>query len=129
MAIMHYLRRRVRDWDNFVQDNKQLTTQMNWEPKKKTFINDFIAFALFCSIKGLTVSVEGMRATLLSLNKARCPVWEFFIAPMLSVAYAVFPALFDRNYILTRNLKHFYKQSQKPSTTKGTLSLSYLREN
>jgi hypothetical protein len=101
---------------------------MEWELKKKYFINEFIAFALFCSIKGSNVAVEYMKTTLRELNSRRCPIWEFFIAPMLYVAYTNFPTVIDHKMILDRSIINFYKQSRKQLTSYGTVSFSYLRE-
>jgi hypothetical protein len=47
---------------------------MDWQLKKKNFINEFIAFVLFCSIKGSTVAVDSMQTTLCELNLPRCPI-------------------------------------------------------
>jgi hypothetical protein len=127
--IMHFLKRRVKDWEDFVLGNKELTQQMDWELKKKNFINEFIAFALFCSIKGSTVAVDSMQTMLHEHNVPRCPIWEFFIAPMLYVAYTNFPSQIDLKCLLGRNMYQFYKNSRKQLTLYGTVSLSYLPDN
>jgi hypothetical protein len=42
----------IQKWDDFLEDNEKLSVAMDWENTSKTFINNFIAFVLCCSIKG-----------------------------------------------------------------------------
>jgi hypothetical protein len=125
--ILHSVKMDIQKWDDFLEDNEKLSVAMDWENTRKTFINDFIAFALCCSIKGPHVLVTNLQNNLLQMSTWRCPVWEFFVTPMLYVAYTVFPQYFDYKYILRRQLYNVYKGWRKRVTQHGVVSIKFLQ--
>jgi hypothetical protein len=102
---------------------------MDCQLKKKNFINEFIAFALFCSIKGSTVAVDSMQTTLHELKLPRCPIWEFLLLQCYMLHILIFhPRLTSITFLDVVCLPST-KQSCKQLTLYGTVSLSYLQDN
>jgi hypothetical protein len=66
--ILHCLKGGIQTCNEFLEDNENLSVAVDWENAHKTFNNDFIAFALCCSIKRPHVLVANLQVNLLQMK-------------------------------------------------------------